>query len=573
MPFGHKAGPTRVYEYGCRAPLEGEALALEQMRGRVRLWNRLVEIEGRYQEQYTPYVAGVCADANIPYGEARAALPKPEQDAAVAQQRALLKQDIHKAVLTPLELERRAAVKAAYQEYSAAGLYWGNVNDVISGYDTARKQHWGQLGFQSMRRAMDSQHVAVQLQRGLAVADAFGEDTRLRLAPVPEDAWTAARRGDRRRKARSTVHIRIGSEGRAHAPVWLVLPVVLHRPLPPEGRIKWATVQRKRVGTRFRWKLLITVEFPAPGGEAPPVTVKRPTLALDVGYRRLPECGLRVAVWHDAGSGQTGEVQLSEGWLREMGKTEDIRSIRDRNFNAAVAGLRAWLAQRRAGAGAGAGLPEWLREATVALHQWRSPARLAGLALRWRNNRFDDDADAYGALEAWRQRDKHLYEYEANLRDQLLRRRREQYRIFAAWVAAHYGTVQIEDFDLREVAERHTERGKAQRTASVEKGVPVQQQDAANHYRQWAAVSRFRLALQNACQRAGVAVVKRAAAYTTLTCHACGTVEEFNPARELRHRCSVCGMLWDQDVNAAKNLMGAGERHDGGQSANLMPVT
>jgi transposase len=41
---------------------------------------------------------------------------------------------------------------------------------------------------------------------------------------------------------------------------------------------------------------------------------------------------------------------------------------------------------------------------------------------------------------------------------------------------------------------------------------------------------------------------------TTKRCHACGSMEEFD-RRELTHTCSTCSLLWDQDYNAAMNML------------------
>src|SRR5205807_6540186 len=90
--------------------------------------------------------------------------------------------------------------------------------------------------------------LAVQLQGGLPVADAFGSDSRLRIAPVPAGAWE---RGAPPSARRTTVQLRIGSEGRE--PVWATVPVVLHRPLPPAAQIKWVFLLRERIGTSEDW--------------------------------------------------------------------------------------------------------------------------------------------------------------------------------------------------------------------------------------------------------------------------------------------------------------------------------
>ena len=100
----------------------------------------------------------------------------------------------------------------------------------------------------------------MRYQQGLAVAEVQGADRRLQFDPVNPLAWTSPRRSERRKLARSRVRIRVGSEGRE--PVWLELPVVLHRPLPEDGTVRSASVICEKVGSRERWRLLVTVARP-----------------------------------------------------------------------------------------------------------------------------------------------------------------------------------------------------------------------------------------------------------------------------------------------------------------------
>jgi len=41
----------------------------------------------------------------------------------------------------------------------------------------------------------------------------------------------------------------------------------------------------------------------------------------------------------------------------------------------------------------------------------------------------------------------------------------------------------------------------------------------------------------------------------TKTCHACGSLEDFDAEASIYHTCSQCGARWDQDENAAKNML------------------
>jgi transposase len=185
-------------------------------------------------------------------------------------------------------------------------------------------------------------------------------------------------------------------------------------------------------------------------------------------------------------------------------------------------------------------LPDWLQEATKTLRQWRSQSRLASLALHWREERFDGDHDAYQAIEDWRKQDKHLYEYESNLRDKLHRRRRELYRCFAAEMARCYtGGAVLAELNLARAARRRKEG---------DLPPPIR------HNRQLASVSSLRLALHNACGRESVPVVKSATTKLSQTCHECGAVHDVDGAAT-EVVCPTCGAVADRDVRAAANLL------------------
>lgn len=81
--------------------------------------------------------------------------------------------------------------------------------------------------------------------------------------------------------------------------------------------------------------------------------------------------------------------------IERLRHAERLRSIRDREFDAARAALLQWLSVTGA-------VPEWLREETATLDQWRSASRLARLVIHWRTDRFDGDQEIYERLEAWR---------------------------------------------------------------------------------------------------------------------------------------------------------------------------
>lgn len=508
-----------MFEYGCLSPLRGEEQAVDQMRRRIWFWNALVEIEHTHQQAIESVLASIA-----PGSEAGA---RPEKGAGaaaytayrVARRTAFKRDDVRERIAT-LDADRLAAVKAAQAQ---SGLWWCNYDSVLAAYKVARRKP-GDLHFHAWRRSRGK--VSVRYQQGLAVGTVGDTRFQLEIVPPPDErAATAARRRD---YTRAVARVRIGSDGRA--PVWLELPVRLHRPLPSDGTIRQVEVVREPLGGRFRWRLLVVVDLPA---EDHPVRIA-PTVAINFGWRVRP-AGLRVAFWRSA-AGASGELILPADWVKQMHAVDAIRSARDLAFNGARDDLLAWIKT--------AGVPDWLREMTVRLGQWKAQGRLAAVALRWRHERFEGDDTAYELLELWRAQDRHDWEHESNLRDQLLRSRREIYRIFAAHVAREAGSVRLHEFDLRPIAQRGAD------------GQVDDLPEPVRLNRTRAAVSTLRLAIQQACNREGVPfVMVPEGERITQTCWRCQQPEPFDAAAHLEHTCSQCGHRYDQDENACRNML------------------
>jgi transposase len=68
--------------------------------------------------------------------------------------------------------------------------------------------------------------------------------------------------------------------------------------------------------------------------------------------------------------------------------------------------------------------------------------------------------------------------------------------------------------------------------------------------------------IENAGRRTAVRVVGIKARNTTKACHVCGRVEEWNVAKKIVHTC-ICGATWDQDHNAAVQILRAGQAQIG----------
>lgn len=551
-----RLGECRVFEFGCLAPISNEDIMAEQIQKRNLLWNKLVEIERIYREmvrtllnipdfiidQYIQEVSKIRREisfrrrlagnetidvsdlqANIKVLLAEIEARKQEM---AAQKKDLIEQ--HKTALQSLDKDRIEQVRAAQ---AASGLYWCNYDEVIAAYRVARIRVMREGKELKIHRTDGEGKVSVRFQRGLPVEKIFGNDTRLQIDPIAEAAWLSPLRSERRKLSRTNVRLRIGSKG--HTPIWLELPMVMHRSLPKDGIIRGASVVRRKINGKYHYKLTITVASStiARRGKA-----TEGAIGMDVGWRRVKE-GLRVVCWCDD-RGRAGQLVLPDKVISQFAKVNDLRSIRYKQYNDVKARLSNWLRDTEAS--------EWLREKAENIAAWRSPAELTGLIKEWRNRCCSDDAEILNYLEEWLRRDIHLESWEVNLRDQLQRRRREIYRIFAARIAERYSYVFMEKLNLRKIGRRIKPEESAGRGFT------------AGYQRTMASVNVLLQTIESTCRREGLAVQYVESSGSTIECHACGHAEKFDSAKQVEHICANCGIAYDQDYNAAKVILHRG---------------
>jgi hypothetical protein len=274
-------------------------------------------------------------------------------------------------------------------------------------------------------------------------------------------------------------------------------------------------------------------------------------VALDIGWRRLANGDLRAAVWRATSpaapglpdwmqpwvrsSGDRGELVVPASWCDEMEHMNKIQATRDDKLNMVKTDLVRWFAERPE-------MVEPLGAQDIAL--WRSAARFAALVLRWREARQPDDSEIYEQAEAWRHQDKHLLEWHANTTDQLAARRREVYRSLAAALTRCYGTVVLESMDLPTV----TAKGSVEAPNDV-------QADRARANARWAAIGSLRDCLRRDAERDGCHIIDVNPVGTTRVHADCDTWLEQSAAPSVTMWCPVCEMGFDQDHNAARNML------------------
>ncbi len=162
------------------------------------------------------------------------------------------------APLLQADIERKAAVKHARQE---SGLWWGNYNAVCGAYERARARAL-QTGATLRFRAFDGTgRFRNQIVGGMSVDDLFAgrHSAGLRRAPV-ERCPHASVRAERRRRSRTTLTATVYTVARERRN--LTWPMIMHRPIPADARIKEIIVTRKREGVRFRWSAIFVCTRP-----------------------------------------------------------------------------------------------------------------------------------------------------------------------------------------------------------------------------------------------------------------------------------------------------------------------
>ena len=583
--FGHKSLPARIYSFGAKPPVENLGLVESLMRQAHRYRNARVHLELKRRDKIhrallaiSPELADLEKRAETLGVELESVREEINSERARARKRIdpveliLRAKEIEAELkkIWPRQKELRVPVwgspgwhkekKAADEEGRAPNpdlvppcAAWMKAQEKINEWATQKshlfRKHSGLNGIFGTYLMVESSvdkggfppkfhrwngdgHLVIQIQKKkgqtMKVPEAFvGNDTRLRIDRLPEGAYrdTGTKMVPVRSLCKTRVHFRIGSDKRK--PVWAVIPVILHRPMPADASITWVHLIRRKIGTNFEWK----IQFSLSRNEWTRDDVAQDGfVGIDVGWRiRKPGNPLRVAYWA-ASDGLHGELVLPPDWMAQMRKTEDIQGIMDENFDAFKAKFNADMAK--------VAVPEWLRAATCNLLMWRGQDRMARIIVRWRDSRFDGDQELFAFAEAWRKRYCHLYNYASNLRDQLQNRREDIYRNFAAWIRKHYRHVVIELLDLRKFHR-----------------LPKPEQAAADpatreHIRD-ACISTLLKCLK---ESVGPQITEAPPENTTKRHHSCGSIEEWDH-KELTHTCSKCGEHYDQDHNAALNLL------------------
>jgi hypothetical protein len=574
--------PTKIYSYGCLPPIVGAELMDQQIQRAHRYRNILTEIELRRRERVqkemlafgdvgtlTGKVEALAAQLT----EVRVAIKakrqterkrleaKPESERAkellaelrdarmeLKTAKEVVRTDVRlRERLRAIEDQTRAEIRAAR---SVCGTYWGTYLTAEAAAEASRKS----VTPPRFLQYDGSGRIAVEIMHGMPVAEVFAcKDTRLQIKPVPPDTYQRPRH-HRELASRTMVSIRAGSND-DRSPKWVQLPAILHRPMPPDARIKWAWILRRRIGLRFEYRLQLVLE--SESFQAPEEPLGAGRVAIDLGWRTKPDSSIRVGYMVDE-AGHREEILVPDravtkprrrarrpGWRsREVLSVEDrtrkpgeLQAIRDSHFDAVKLELTRFLDSTPS-------VPVWLKAQTRGLIQWRSQGRMARFFRDWEKNRFDEDSMIVERLSAWKTQDRHLYKWEAQQRNRWTNHRREEYRKLAARLARTYAVIVLGQFNLRDLAQE----------PAPEDGVASEGRNVRSAAR-LAAPGELRAAIKAAASKYGAKILELPSVNDTQRCHVCGSCKPWDAASAIDHKCVDCGATWDQDWNSCQNRL------------------
>jgi hypothetical protein len=598
MAFGFKSDPTRKYSYAVPkgGVFENGEAAVNQLLLAHRLRNKLVEVElarrdgaNRIVHEAAPELAAALAAAEALAAEVealRAELGRRNSAAGIKNADRTLAAHVrdrakalreawaaHKGLRTAAfadpavrdalarnDAAALAAKDAARKDAVGAGLYWATSLQTMTRVKTAgprpRFARWsgeGTASVQFQRKGVrGAERAAVLKADGSPRLGRKGKPMTRAAAAEPFRAaelfaGNTLARVERRtlpdgsaHRKRCVVTLRVGSDAGGNG-IYARVEIVYHRPLPPDGEIKWIHLVRRRTGTHYRWEVQFDVARPHWEPSTP--RAESGVVAVALGWRKRPDGSLRVASWV-GDDGDRGEVVIPTRQMDAWRQCDDLRAIRDTNSNAARDRLARWLGDRE--------LPLRWRARTATLGQWRSAGRLAALVVWWRDHRLEGDDEVYAAAEGetvveggkarytgGRRQDRHLCDWAEFQRLRLRRWRRHYYRTLACDLARRYRDVVTAEIDWHALGE----------TEPVES----EREDVNKTNRGRAAVAELKGELENRMRPVEVSAVNVAAA-----CHRCGQVGEA-VGRGNTVRCEHCGGVeTDRAENAARNLLARG---------------
>lgn len=445
-----------------------------------------------------------------------------------------------------LEFRRIAQTEAMGLEGDAKKQRWAAFNDTTKALIKNSPVNWECKGaildrFNTAVRRAAKEHTELKFRGGIRkiniphrytgggieLEKLFASETakRLRLRPVVHEAYSDSRRETIRRRITRGV---FGLSDNCQ----FEFETILHRPVPVGAIVKqanWCGVFNRNLppDKRWSWSIQLVCEIPPERFFLEPQSPDtRGICAIDLGWRVMADGEyLRIGMMADD-DGRLFEFRLPlfMAKKRDLSKQGYYTSFYD------LLDLDSKI---------GTGVENAKTEVVKQLGG--KPQGFDKMRQRGLRKMIDDPAcgnELKTALEIWNEHDRKLNAIKASVMNRMKGRKVWLYRNLAAWLTRNYKTIILEgDLSLKKLG--------------IEKGDYVIQNAAK--YRQWAGLGELRTVIKNATIRNRCEVIGVNGAYSTIVCHVCGADSESNKAK----RTMECpnGHAWDQDINAARNLL------------------
>jgi hypothetical protein len=535
-------GQTIVFQYGCPPSAKLSDDALNQLKLALGLRRGLVALARQHDEQRQalweahPQVGDLTEQVNLMGEEIgtiaeqarkermldKSTIPRKETAAKLKEakaKRSVLKvqlratkraaMDVVKPALEALDKRQRLLETKLRGEFVGQGLFWSTANVVLDDHRQAqmavvRLRKAGRPAERRMPRWNAPATLSTQVMRGSGMPQrspqllASGEGpwrNVVQLTPwLPPGQWPKGRGPHRK----GQLALRIA--GKDSPP--LILPVIIHRPIPEEADITDVQITRRMVADQQQLYVNITVRLPKP----PPKETGE-TVAVRFGWKSLGKKWVRVATVatphgplplpkHEQPRklvrtvDTCNEVMASAEWARVLDRVSRIRGHRDKNLDEIKTAVCKVLEDDPV---LMLRVTEALQREKLEVARWRSQGRMVRLWQVW-----PKDHQFWDTLNQWRKRDRHLWQFEAHERQQIIAHRRYLYRNIAAWICEHAKEVVLSGFNIAELAVAPA-AGEAEDS---------HQDRAARANRQWAAPGDLRQAIKNAAARRGITIIE-----------------------------------------------------------------
>jgi hypothetical protein len=316
-------------------------------------------------------------------------------------------------------------------------------------------------------------------------------------------------------------YIRIASDEKGK-PIFYKSRIVFHRPLPGGSAVKWAYIERRRLGSKIKLRIRLTIEMLVPT----PSPNKNNWVAIRPGYgEQSGSVRAAIAIGHD---GERYSIEDSVIDLHQSHERLDsICSKIDSEIEVCKKAIAALLADE---------MPEVLAEKIKHFSKIKSPAAFAKLRALWNRERYDGDEDAYSTMRSIAAKVSELDHQRCRLAARMSRHRDNTYRNFVAKLRSKYEVAIVPDtvYSAHETDEEN----------------PYQAVEKTNRRRSNASPGTLRRFIEESFFCATIKVKSE-----SNTCCQCGG-EVTRKAGDVI--CSECGTM-RADENSLGNLIASGE--------------